>query len=73
MVIEQVQLADIEDATYVPPGSDIVGKQVGNWMWCSPEAHAQGRVNKPSDIFSFGVTVSLQAHYNPSSLGVAVH
>jgi hypothetical protein len=73
MVIKQVQLADIEDAAYVPPGSDIVGKQVGNWMWRSPEAHAQGRVNKPSDIFSFGVIVSRQAHYNPSSLGVAVY
>ena len=24
MIIEQVQLADIEDAAYVPPGSDIV-------------------------------------------------
>jgi hypothetical protein len=30
MVIEQVQLADIEDAAYVPPGSDIVGKLMGN-------------------------------------------
>ena len=68
MVIEQVQLADIEDAAYVPAGSDIMGKQVGNWMWRSPEAHAQGRVNKPSDIFSFGVVVSHQAHCNPSSL-----
>lgn len=58
VVIEQVQLADIEDAAYVPPGSDIIGKQVGNWIWRSPEAHAQGRVNKYSDIFSFGVVVS---------------
>jgi hypothetical protein len=73
MVIEQVQLADIEDAAYVPLGYDIVGKQVRNWMWRSPEAHAQGRVNKPSDIFSFGVVVSRQAHYNSSSIRVAVH
>ena len=58
IVIEQVQLADIEDAAYVPPGYDIVGKQVSNWMWRSPEAHAQGRVNKPFDIFSFGVARS---------------
>ncbi len=72
MVLEQVQLAD-EDAAYVPPGSNIVGKYVGNWMWRSPEAHAQSHVNKPSDIFSFGVVVSFQAHLNPSSLGVAVH
>jgi hypothetical protein len=64
MVIEQVQLADIEDAAYVPPGYDIVGKQVGNWMWRSPEGHARGRINKPSDIFSFGVVVS-RPHYNP--------
>ena len=72
MVVEQVQLTDIEDAAYVPPGCDIVGKQVGNWMWRSPEAHTQGRVNKPSDIFSFGV-VSRRAHYNPSSLRMAAH
>ena len=73
MVIEQVQLTDIEDAAYVPPGYDIVGKQVGNWMWRSPEAHAYGRLNKPSDMFSFGVVVSRQAYYNPSSLRVAAH
>jgi hypothetical protein len=73
MVIAQVQLADIEDAAYVPPGCDIVGKRVGNWMWRSPEAHVQGCVNKPSDIFSFGVVVSCQARYNSSSLRVAVH
>ena len=30
MVIEQVQLADIEDAAYIPPGSDVTGKQMGN-------------------------------------------
>ncbi|KKA21774.1 hypothetical protein T310_4199 [Rasamsonia emersonii CBS 393.64] len=55
VVIKRVQLGDIEDAAYVPPECDIVGKQVGNWMWRSPEAHTQGRVNKPSDIFSFGI------------------
>lgn len=58
MVIDQVQLADIEDAAHVPSGSDIVGKQVGNMMWRSPEGHAQGPVNKPSDMFSFGIVVS---------------
>lgn len=65
MVIHQVQLADIEDAAYVPPGYDIVGKQVGNQMWRSPEAHALGRVNKPSDIFSFGVVVSSKRTSTP--------
>lgn len=56
--ITQVQLTDIEDSALVPPGCDILDKQVGNWMWRSPEAHTQGRVNKPSDMFSFGVVVS---------------
>ncbi|KAA6413751.1 MAG: serine threonine kinase [Lasallia pustulata] len=53
--ITQVQLTDFEDSARVPPGYNILDKQVGNWMWRSPEAHAQGRVNKPSDMFSFGV------------------
>lgn len=54
----QVLLADLEDAAYVPNDSAIVGRQVGNYMWRSPEAHASGEVHKPSDIFSFGVVVS---------------
>ncbi|KAG4442807.1 hypothetical protein IFR05_001688 [Cadophora sp. M221] len=55
IAIQEVQLADIEDATYVDPKSDIVGMQIGNLMWRSPEAHTQGGVNKPSDVFSFGI------------------
>ncbi|KAH6710896.1 calcium/calmodulin dependent protein kinase [Leptodontidium sp. MPI-SDFR-AT-0119] len=55
IAIKEVQLADIEDAAYVDPNSDIVGIQIGNLMWRSPEAHTQGRVNKPSDTFSFGI------------------
>ncbi|KAL8928756.1 MAG: hypothetical protein Q9208_001534 [Pyrenodesmia sp. 3 TL-2023] len=53
--VKQTKLTDIESAAYVPPKCAIVGSQVGNWMWRSPEAHAQGRVNKPSDMFSFGI------------------
>lgn len=67
ITVQKVQLADIEDAAYVPPRSNIVGKPVGNWMWRSPEAHAQGRVNKPSDIFSFGIVVSPVAADNSSA------
>ena len=48
--IQRVQITDIDD-------SAIVGRQVGNWMWRSPEAHASARVHKPSDIFSFGLVV----------------
>lgn len=36
----------------------MIGKQAGNWMWRSPEAHARGPVNKPSDVFSFALVVS---------------
>lgn len=58
LVIKKVQLADLEDAVYVPPENNIVGKQIGNFMWRSPEAHAAAPVNTYSDIFSFGVVVS---------------
>jgi hypothetical protein len=55
--VEQVQLVDLEDTVHLPPGKAVVGSQVGNWMWRSPEAHAEGPVEKPSDIFSFGIVV----------------
>ncbi|KAF2461759.1 kinase-like domain-containing protein [Lineolata rhizophorae] len=55
MEFERIQLADLEDAAHIPPGSILEGAQLGNWMWRSPEAHAQGPVGKASDIFSFGV------------------
>jgi serine/threonine protein kinase len=59
LAVEQVQVADIEDAAYVPEGSVIKGRQLGNWMWRSPEAHASADVHTPSDMFSFGLVVSL--------------
>lgn len=58
MIVNQVQIADIEDAAHVPENSVIRGRQVGNWMWRSPEAHASGDVHKPTNIFSFGLVVS---------------
>lgn len=57
--ITSVQLADIEDAMYIPEGCAISGLDVGNWMWRSPEAHAACQVGPPSDVFSFGLVVSL--------------
>ncbi|OJJ43918.1 hypothetical protein ASPZODRAFT_72814 [Penicilliopsis zonata CBS 506.65] len=60
--IQRVQLGDLEDAAYIPPGSSMIGKQAGNWMWRSPEAHAQGPVNKPSDIFSFALVCIYAMH-----------
>lgn len=62
MIIERVQLGDLEDAAHIPPGSCMIGKQAGNWMWRSPEAHARGPVNKSSDIFSFALVVSFTTH-----------
>lgn len=59
IVIEQAQLTDIEDSAYVGSRQAIVGKQMGNYMWRSPEAHALGQVHKYSDMFSFGIVVSL--------------
>ncbi|UPX12663.1 uncharacterized protein EKO05_0003204 [Ascochyta rabiei] len=55
ITVEQVQVADIEDAAYVPKDCVIKGRQVGNWMWRSPEAHASAEVHTPSDMFSFGL------------------
>lgn len=66
LTVQRVQIADIEDAAYVPDYCAIVGRQVGNWMWRSPEAHACGRVHKPSDMFSFGIVVRFCATKNPS-------
>ncbi|KAF2176604.1 kinase-like protein [Zopfia rhizophila CBS 207.26] len=62
MIIERVQLGDLEDAAHIPPGSHMIGKQAGNWMWRSPEAHARGPVNKPSDIFSFALVCIYAVH-----------
>ena len=61
--VSQVQLTDLEDAVHLSPGYDICDKKVGNYMWRSPEAHTEGPVNKPSDMFSFGVVVSRRALY----------
>ncbi|KAI1819938.1 kinase-like domain-containing protein [Xylaria intraflava] len=55
IVVDRVQLSDLEDSTHIPPGQAISGLQVGNQLWRSPEAHVQGAVGKPSDIFSLAI------------------
>lgn len=58
--IAKVQVVDLEDSAHLRgPESAVIGAQVGNIMWRSPEAHAMGPIRKPSDIFSFGLVVSL--------------
>ncbi|CAJ2509201.1 Uu.00g142270.m01.CDS01 [Anthostomella pinea] len=55
IVVDRVQLSDLEDSTLIPPGQALRGMQVGNQYWRSPEAHVQGAVGKPSDIFSMAI------------------
>ncbi|KAI0007845.1 kinase-like protein [Xylariaceae sp. FL0662B] len=55
IVVDRVQLSDLEDSTHIPPGQALSGLQVGNQLWRSPEAHVQGAVGKPSDIFSLAI------------------
>jgi hypothetical protein len=60
--VERVQLADLDSAVLLPPGMNIQGLQGGNWMWKSPEAHAEGPIGTYSDIFSFALVVSFTTH-----------
>lgn len=57
-IVEQVQVTDLENAAYLPKGRCIKGMLAGNENWRSPEAHFRGELNKPTDIFSFGIVVS---------------
>ncbi|KAI0017091.1 protein kinase-like domain-containing protein [Xylariomycetidae sp. FL0641] len=53
--VDRVQLSDLEDSTHIPPGQSLNGMQVGNHFWRSPEAHVQGAIGTPSDIFSLAI------------------
>ncbi|KAI9681343.1 MAG: hypothetical protein M1817_002626 [Caeruleum heppii] len=53
-IVEQVQIADLENAAYLPPGRCIKGMLAGNDDWRSPEAHFKGELNKAADMFSYG-------------------
>jgi serine/threonine protein kinase len=57
-IVEQVQIIDLENAAHLPKGRCIKGMLAGNDNWRSPEAHFKGELNKPTDIFSFGIVVS---------------
>jgi len=57
IVIDQVKISDFENAAYLPKGRCIKGMLPGNNDWRSPEGHFKGELNKPSDIFSFGIVV----------------
>lgn len=57
-VIDQVQIADLENAAYLPKGRCIKGMLAGNDNWRSPGGHFKGELNKPTDVYSFGGVVS---------------
>ena len=57
-VVEKVLLTDPENAAYLPKGRCIKGMLAGNDNWRSPEAHFRGELNKPTDMFAFGIVVS---------------
>lgn len=61
--VKRVQVGDLEMGSMIPPGLNVRGARLGNPMWRSPEAHAAARINLPSDIFSFGLVVSV--HLSP--------
>ncbi|GLA92974.1 hypothetical protein AtubIFM57143_009953 [Aspergillus tubingensis] len=54
-VVEKVLLTDPENAAYLPKGRCIKGMLAGNDNWRSPEAHFRGELNKPTDMFAFGI------------------
>lgn len=56
-IVEQVQIIDLENAAHLPKGRCIKGMLAGNDNWRSPEAHFKGKLNKPTDVFSFGAVV----------------
>ena len=55
--VSQVQLSGLEEGVHLPPSYHLYDKLVGHFLWRSPEGHAQGLVNTPSDMFSFGLVV----------------
>lgn len=59
LTIKAVQIADLGDAVIVPPGKNLYGPLCGNQFWRSPESWARSAQNQASDVFSFGIVVSL--------------
>ena len=55
--IDRVQVIDIENGAYLPQGRCIKGMLPGNENWRSPEGHLRGELNKPADLYSFGIVV----------------
>ena len=54
---DAVQITDIENAVWLKPSKNIQGILAGNDNWRSPKAHLRAKLNKPTDMFSFGAMV----------------
>ncbi|KAE8162678.1 putative calcium/calmodulin dependent protein kinase [Aspergillus tamarii] len=54
-IVGNAQIIDLENAAYLPKGRCIKGMLAGNDNWRSPEAHFRGELNKPTDMFAFGI------------------
>ena len=59
ILLDRVQLTDLENAVHLPHGKCVKGMLAGNDNWRSPEAHFKSKLSKPSDVFSFGLFVSV--------------
>lgn len=57
-IVSDVQLTGFENAAYLGNDRNVEGMPVANENWGSPEAICRGLVNKPTDVFSFGLVVS---------------
>lgn len=57
--IERAYLIDMENALPVKDEHFMYDIDIGHRFWRSPEAHARRMIGKPTDIFSFGLIVSL--------------
>ncbi|OJJ67249.1 hypothetical protein ASPBRDRAFT_59233 [Aspergillus brasiliensis CBS 101740] len=51
-------IAELHEQQVVHLGRCIKGMLAGNDNWRSPEAHFKGELNKPTDMFAFGIIVS---------------
>ena len=61
MLVKEVQIIDLENAVHLPKRTRMKRTEVGNAYWRGPEANFRGRLHWPSDIFSFGIVMSISA------------
>ncbi|KAF5850128.1 hypothetical protein GGP41_002412 [Bipolaris sorokiniana] len=55
ILVEKVQVSDLENAGYLPQPMCVRGMWAMNENWRSPEANFKGTLNKPTDLFLFGL------------------